>query len=427
MASPVYAVVNRNRIASRGISSGNLDLTINEVPQKPPRGKVHNKINEANEDATEDANEGKSFGNAIGKALGIHFKKSGSTQAKAHPKVVEIDSDDSDEEENDDTLSVASMQSLKTYMKNGRMINIGQEVAHEQPEYCEADTVLSSKAQRAPKPKRAVSTISHSSDSPKTYENFDLYYNYLFELLNSDQKTDYRIWIGIVYSLSKPFSSNTIKDKQKLASKAIKLASEIKPIKPSEFMSFKDFPSRKTHNFCETIFQEYDKEITISTPVDYTNNDFSMSFYNSLFIQINKSNKINQPNINKLCNDFLQLINGNSLFESIIDFYNVNIGFQPTTQYEVAEFFKMLIGRCADLVYEKTKEKLNDKDKLTRIGKFPQNECFIALSAIGFTITLHIDLDKFKCIRIYKPVNFSKKPVELSFHLNNDGIFSCVS
>ena len=333
-----------------------------------------------------------------------------------------------------DTISIASSaRTIKTFQKNGRNINIGETAHIEDPTYNIPENFLTTQnktpKQLAKQHSTSSGKISLIVDSPKTYANIQSYYGYLISIkfLNKDQITNYLVLVGLFHTLNQPTNDDMNKNKEKIATKAIKLANEIKPIKTNNLMSFKDLPNRLTRDFCETIFIEYAAPSTILTPVDYTDRDFSMSFYNSLFIQMNKSNQINQTNINKVCGDFLQLISKNSLFESVINFYNTNIGFQPTTQYEVAEFLKMLIGRCADIVYEKTKDKLDEKDKFSRIGKFPQNECFTALSSIGFEIVLYIDLEKYKCIRIYKPNNCSKKPFELYFHLNKNGIFSCVS
>ena len=442
MASPIYAVVaHSERVVNRNrTTSATPKITIIDSQDKPRSVRVNNKLTKAVGNKDNQDNEGKSLGSMIGKVLGVRRKKNNQKKTKVVDDNDNDDNDDNndnndnnDEDSDDDNISVASTTVVeKTFKKNGRHINIGKQTVIEQPDYDIPENLFNgstkSMSTMSTKPSTKISVI----EPVKTYDSFASYYGYLTSLkfMNKDQITDYLVLIGLTFSLNQPINDDkTIKSKQKIATKAIKLASGIKPIKTSDLMSFKDLPNRHTRQFCETIFIEYDtdKSITINTPVDYTERDFSMSFYNSLFIQLNKSNQINQTNIKKVYSDFYQQLINNTLFESVIHFFNTNIGFYPTTEYEVAEFLKILIGRCADIVYENTKGKLDDKDKFTRIGKFPQNECFIALSAMGFEIVLYIDLDKYKCIRIYKPVNYNKKLLVLNFHLNKDGIFSYTS
>jgi hypothetical protein len=148
-----------------------------------------------------------------------------------------------------------------------------------------------------------------------------------------------------------------------------------------------------------------------------------MSFYNSLFMQLIKKNPLNQETFNLICATLISKVSTNPLFEPVIYYFNNNISISPQTQSDVVEFLKIIISRCADIIYTDSKGALDDKDKFSRIGKFPQPECLMALSAIGYEIKLCIDIEKMQRNCYYVPIGV-KEPDRLTFHLNNNGVFS---
>lgn len=339
---------------------------------------------------------------------------------------VEDHEDHEEQPENDDDYEEAveelqpQTSGLNVVESKGRKITIAAGVEANVPDYNVAENVRS-------KPSVGITgQVVCIDQKPKTYVNMEAYYGYLTstKFLNKDQITDYLTWSGLVHSLNQPLHSDMMKYKQKIAIKAIKLANGILPIKPSNLTSFKDLPNRKTQEFCNTSYLEFDIDMSkIKTTVDYTTRDFSMSFYNALFMQLIKKSQTNQTTFIKMCDDLLIKVSEKDRFRPVIDFYENNVGFVAQTQLDVVEFFKMIIGRCADIVYETTKGPLDAKDKFTRIGKFPQNECMMALSSLGYEIYLHIDIEKMKCTRIYTPAKSARGEV-LNFYINNNGVFS---
>ncbi len=405
------------------------------VPDRPPRKPVANASSAASAPVSPKTS-----------LSGIHrLKQSSNTEANDEDEDDDEDEDhaeddeDENEDEDDDDATYEEANEVpapvnKTppplvFPSNGRSIAASATADVSQPDYGTADDVLKPSNSKKGKVKKSAVAAQVSSVSNKTYNDMDAYYGYLTstKFLNKTQITDYLVWCGMVHSLNQPLARDMIKYKQKIAIKAIKLANEIVPIKKQNLMSFKDLPNMRTHAYCNSIFLEFDTLTNpLITPVDYTNRDFSMSFYNSLFMHMIKKNALNQASFNSICSDLLDRISKNTNFYPVFEFYNTNIGFKPQNMFDVVDFLKMMIGRCADIVYTTTRGSLDDKDKFTRIGKFPQNECLMALASLGYEVALYIDIEKVKCVRIYKPVNVSigKKIEHINFHINNLGVFS---